>query len=276
MSTDQGRNKNVELLAVLVDPHSTQDAQNSNYRFLVDRSQVKYVTVEPGVLPPEDRIFAPVLIPLLPEFPPGEWNEGHVSTDKTTGEPVFSKLKKSNLPGIGDTWHDNTVDYLELEFQEQIRQTLHRVTHPDFPQPVLAKFAQFPWEIPYFAAETTSYQWIHDRGIGPRFLGHIHEAGRVIGFLLEELPHVRAAEPRDLALCQRSLQELHDLGIKHGDINKHNFLISNGRAVLIDFESAQRCEDEGQLGEEYRMLEGSLADMSGRGGEGWISDSDTD
>lgn len=271
-----GRNKNVELLAVLVDPQSVQDAQNGDYRFLVDRSHVKYVTVEPGVLPPEDRTFAPILIPLLPEFPPGDWNEGYVSTDKTTGEPVFSKLTKSNLPGIGDTWHDTTVDYLELEFQERIRQTLHRVTHPDFSQPILAKFAQFPWEIPYFAAETTSYQWIHGRGIGPRFLGHIHEAGRVIGFLLEELPHVRAAEPGDLALCQRSLQELHDLGIKHGDINKHNFLISNGRAVLIDFESAQRCEDEGQLGEEYRMLEGSLADMSGRGGEGWISDSDTD
>ena len=272
--TASRRNRNVELLAVLVVPDI--DTPNDHYRFLVDKKHVKYVTIARNILTPQERSEAHVLIPSLPEFPAGEWNKGHVSLDQTTGEPVFSNLRKSSLPGIGNAWHETTIDYTELKFEDEIRQTIYRARHPKFPKPVLAKFAQFSWEIPYFAAETTSYQWIHDRGIGPRFLGHIHEEGRIIGFVLEELLHVRTAEPKDLALCQRSLQELHDLGIKHGDINKHNFLISDERAVLIDFESTQKCEDEAQLREEYDMLEESLADTSGRGGVGMISDSDSD
>ncbi|CAM1509846.1 Fc.00g001810.m01.CDS01 [Cosmosporella sp. VM-42] len=269
---------NVELLAALVDFNDTDDADDGAYRFLVDGEEVKYVTIEPGVLPQDERTFAPVLIPLLPAFPPGDWNEGHVAKDRTTGEPIFSSTKKSDLPGIGNIWHDTNINHIELKTITPIRQTLHRVTHPLFPSPILAKFAQFPWEIPYFAAETTSYHWIHNRGIGPHFLGHIHEAGRVIGFLLEEIPGARTAEVGDLAACQRSLEKLHGLGVMHGDINKHNFLIKggDGEAVLIDFETAQKCEDRGVLDEEYRRLGEELADMSGRGGAGLASDSSSD
>lgn len=43
----------------------------------------------------------------------------------------------------------------------------------------------------YYAAETTAYEWIHGTGIGPAFLGHITEAGRVIGFLMEYIETMR-------------------------------------------------------------------------------------
>lgn len=62
-------NSHAQLLANLVDP---DDEEDSEYRFLVDQTHVKYVTVAPGVLPKSDRIFAPALIPLLPPFPPGD------------------------------------------------------------------------------------------------------------------------------------------------------------------------------------------------------------
>ncbi|KAH8679171.1 hypothetical protein BGZ61DRAFT_535596 [Ilyonectria robusta] len=267
-------NSNVELLAALVD---LDDADAGEYRFLVDGRHVKYVTVEPGALPKDDRTFAPVLIPLLPAFPAGDWNEGRVRKDERTGKLAFANLDKSRLPGIGNVWHGTKVDHLELKKVAGVRQTLHRVTHPRFDRPMLAKFAQFPWEIPYFAAETTSYEWIHNRGVGPEFLGHIHEDGRVIGFLLEEIPGVRTAEPGDLAACQRSLERLHALEIKHCDINKHNFLIrEDNEAVLIDFETAQKCADVEQLDAEYQSLQESLADTSGRGGAGMASDSSSD
>lgn len=110
---------------------------------------------------------------------------------------------------------------------------------------MLAKYAQFPWEVPFYAAETRAYGWVHGRGIGPEFLGHLTEAGSVTGFLMEYIDGARTAGPGDLAACQRSLAKLHSLGIRHGDINKHKFLAQDGEAVLVDFETAERTGDGG-------------------------------
>ncbi|KAF5010597.1 hypothetical protein FDECE_3263 [Fusarium decemcellulare] len=272
-------NSNIKLLAVLAD---SDESEKSEYRFLVDDAHVRYVTLDGGVVAPQDRTFEPVLLPQLPVFPDGDWNEGRVGKDEHTGKTCFCETRRSSLPGIGNIWHKTIINHLELSQLERVRQTLHRVTHPSFDRPVLAKFAQFPWEIPYFAAETTSYEWIHGRGIGPAFLGHIHENGRVIGFLLEEVPGARTAEPEDLAACQNSLRKLHELGILHGDINKHNFLIrggdgeDGGEAVLIDFETAHKCDDQDLLDAEYNDLQERLEDTSGRGGAGMASDSSSD
>lgn len=80
--------------------------------------------------------------------------------------------------------------------------------------------------------------------------------------------NAKAAGPEDLAACQRSRKKLHALGILHGDLNKHNFLVRGGEVVLVDFETAERTEDEGKLEREYRRLEASLGDPSTRGGVG--------
>lgn len=259
-------NSNVQLLANLVDP---DDEEDSEYRFLVDQRHIKYVTVAPGVLPKSDRTFAPALIPLLPPFPPGDWNEGHVYLDPTDpGRALFSRVAKNDLPGVEHVWHQTRIDLLQLKKVERVRQNIHLVTHPQFERPVLAKFAQFPWEMPYYTAETAAYEWIHSAGIGPAFLGHITEAGRVTGFLMEHIDNAKTAGPEDLAACQRSLKKLHALGILHGDINKHNFLVRGGEVVLVDFETAERTEDEEELEKEYRRLGASLGDPSTRGGPG--------
>ena len=52
------------------------------------------------------------------------------------------------------------------------------------------------------------------------------------------------------------------------DINKYNLIVREGKAVLIDFECAQRCDGKEELEAEYESLEDSLNDTSARDGVG--------
>ncbi|KAF2972704.1 hypothetical protein GQX73_g1006 [Xylaria multiplex] len=236
----------IQILTLLVD---SKDEDESEYRFLINGKDVKYVTVDPGVFPKDDRNFAPILEP-------------------STGRPVFSRTTNHVLPGVESTWHPTRIDHLELKKLDRLRQNIHLVTHPLFNRPVIVKFAEFPWQIPYYEAETTAYEWIDGAGVSPKFLGHLTEAGRVIGFILENIDGARTAGPEDLKACQAALTRLHSLDIKHGDINKHNFLVRDGKAVLVDFETARKSGDRGELEAEYLRLEESLRDPSYRGGVG--------
>ncbi len=96
---------------------------------------------------------------------------------------------------------------------DKLRFNVYEASTPQFDQPIVVKFAQFPFEIPYLDSETSAYQWIQNHQIGPRFLGHLTEEGRVIGFAMERI----TSTPEDLALCQQTLSKSHRLGIKHGD-----------------------------------------------------------
>ncbi|KAI0183150.1 hypothetical protein EV127DRAFT_465155 [Xylaria flabelliformis] len=221
-------NTNPENLATLVDFY---DVKEGEYRVLVDGKHVKYLTVDP------------VLIEILLPFPPGDWNEGHISKHLHTGHPFFSRTTKSDLPGVKNLWHHTQIDHLELK-------QLDRITHPLFESPVIAKFIKFPWQTPYFEAETTAYD----------FLG--------IGLIIENVDGARAAEVADLPAFRSALAKLHSLGIVHGDINKHNFLMHNGKATLIDFESARKSGNEVEFESEFQGLEHLLSDTSGRGGVG--------
>ena len=166
-----------------------------------------------------------------------------------------------------DKWHSTVIDYLELTKVDSMRPNVYQVTHPCFGTTiVLAKFAEFPWKIPFFEAETTAYSWLDGTGVGPKFLGHITEEGRIIGFLIEYFGDARSATAQDLAVCEQALRELHELNVMHGDINKYNFLIRDGGAVLIDFERAEKCDDKAELELELAALSGSLSDPSYRGG----------
>lgn len=55
------------------------------------------------------------------------------------------------------------------------------------------------------------------------------------------------------------------MGIKHGDINKHNFLVQDDRVFLLDLETAEKCASLGDLEAEYRQLGESLQNPSLRG-----------
>jgi predicted Ser/Thr protein kinase len=251
----------IEVLQCSVDP-----SDESEFRILIDGKFVKYLTIDGGLYNVDDMCFAPSLISIIPPLPPGDWNTGRISRNGADGQPHFAEVTKVQLPGISPLWHPLRIDHLELCMGRKLRSNVYEATTPHFDLPIVVKFARFPFEIPYLNSETSAYQWIQNHQIGPQFLAHLTEEGRVIGFAMERIINCRHARPDDLALCQQALSKLHRLSIKHGDINKHNFLIHDDRATLIDFDAALRCDNAKVLEEEFRGLEKELSDTSGRGG----------
>lgn len=102
-------------------------------------------------------------------------------------------------------------------------------------------------------------------GLAPRFLGHIHENGRIIGFLLEKMEG-RFASFQDLRTCETALGKLHELGFKHGDVNRYNFLITEDGVKLLDFECLLENASPESMRKELESLRAELVDESGRGG----------
>lgn len=262
---------NIRILQASVDPGE----EPSEFRALVDNKFVKYITIDAGLYGCEDMCFAPSLISLLPLLPPGDWNQGHISRDPQTGDAHFSSVSRQHLPGITTAWHPTRVDHLELREERKLRSNVYEVTCPARfgPGTLVAKLARFEWEIPQLEAETTAYRWIEGQRIGPAFLGHLTEEGRVIGFLVARVAAAAASDcrhagsaPEDFALCRAVLSRLHGLGIRHGDVNRHNFLIHDGEATLIDFDCASRPAGAEELEAELQGLRDQLRDTSGRGG----------
>ena len=272
MNASKSNNANVQLLACLVEPQDAIDPDDSHYRFLVDGNYVKYVTTAPGTLAGEeiDWTFGPILLSeLLPPFPPGNWNKGHVAKDPETGEAAFIETETVSLAGVKNLWHPVKLNELDFAYKH-VRQRVRISTHPELNdgKPVLIKLAVWPWEIASIETETTAYECIRDWDIGPRFLGHLTEGkdGRVVGFVAEWVQDARPAGPGDLESCRKALERLHELGIKLGDTNKHNFLVREGHdVVLVDFETAKKCSPQ-ELKDEMDALQESLEDPSFRGG----------
>ncbi|KAF5965526.1 hypothetical protein FBULB1_12173 [Fusarium bulbicola] len=219
------------------------------------------------------RAFEPVLVGnLFPQFPPGDWNNGHVARDPATGEPSFVKTEIAQFPGVQNCWHPLRFNELDFTRQDRLRQRVHVSTHPgaNTGKPVLVKFAVWPWEVRYAEAETTAYEWLQNIKIVPKFLGHVTEGkdGRVIGFVTEFIEGARPAEPRDLEGCEKALKKLHELGIKMGDTNKFNFLVRDGHDVIIaDLEASEQGCSQDELQEEMKGLKACLENMSFPGGQ---------
>jgi hypothetical protein len=111
------------------------------------------------------------------------------------------------------------------------------------------KFARFPWELQCYESGTRIYERIDGQAIGPLFLGHLTEEGRVIGLVIEYIKYARHARPRCCGGLSKCIKEAASARpFTHGDVNRHNFLVreADGRktVTLIDFESASDCTDD--------------------------------
>nr|RBQ95325.1 hypothetical protein FVER53263_21046 [Fusarium verticillioides] len=246
--TNLQKNSNVRLLECSID---RDEIRRSFYRFLVDGSLIKYVITAPGTFlcDHKDRTLDPILLgTLFPQFPPGDWNNGHVARDPATGEPSFVKTETVEFPEVQTCWHPLRFNELDLTRQQRLRQGVHVSTHPDV---------------------NAAYEWLQNIEVVPKFLGHVTEGkdGRVIGFVSEFVEGARPAESRDIEGCEKALKKLHELSIKMGDTNKFNFLVRDGRDVMIaDLEAAEQgCSQEG-LEEEMKGLKACLEDTSFLGG----------
>lgn len=114
--------------------------------------------------------------------------------------------------------------------------------------------------------EREAYRWIESRDIGPRLLGHLAEEGSFNGFIMGENHGCSLYHVKDHTLCEEALSKLHSLGILHGHVNKHNILIKDNRAILVDFGFARKSQDESACRKEMESLRGALADEFSRGG----------
>ncbi|KPM36039.1 hypothetical protein AK830_g10545 [Neonectria ditissima] len=260
---------------------SLAGTDNSYFRILTGPS-VKYITVKPGALDADSLMDMPLdfqnILPPLP-YAENHWNSACVSRNAATGD-LECKLSNKDLPGVQNIWHSKIINFLDIEKTQQLgllaqeciwkQDTTTKPSERDdkYQQNhMIAKIARFPWEIQYIEAETEIYKLMENRGIAPQFLGHIHEGGRVIGFLLEKVEG-RPAGEGDLNTCQQTLGRLHDLKILHGDCNRYNFVVcSDDKAILLDFETAKMEMNTEMLKEEMNTIEKRLSEDTdfGRG-----------
>ncbi|KAF8079135.1 hypothetical protein FPV67DRAFT_98519 [Lyophyllum atratum] len=256
-------------MEVLSQDISTDDSTESEIRVRIG-DQIKYIVVEPGAMTCDILSFPPDFISHMPILPGGDWTCACVF-----GTPGNLAVEVSNatLAGVQGKWHPNVVDVQHFTPLSRFKARVHEVQLAS--KIVVAKIARFEFEIPRVEQETAAYQAIAGHGIGPTFIGHLAEHGRVMGFLIEKLEG-RRADITDLEACQHAVRQLHSLGIVHGDLNRHNFVVSpTGGVTLLDFENATLNGSQEAMNSEYAQLSEQLQEDSGRGG-GWLPDSDSE
>ncbi|KAH9996181.1 alpha-galactosidase A [Xylariaceae sp. FL0662B] len=260
------------ILSMEVDV-DVEDAFESEYRLRIG-NQVKYLVVSPRTFDSDTLSFPLGSLPRLPYNE--EWTVARISRDQVSGE-LKNSISNRPLASVKRQWHPTRVDCLELEKTKQLtvmafeavfsHSTLPPIALPTSPPAtVIAKIARFEWELPRVEQETRAYQLLEGSGLVPRFLAHVHENGRIVGFLLEKVDG-RSALIEDLSVCEAALGELHKRGLVHGDVNRYNFLVTEDGtgAKLIDFEHLRENASPESMREEMEKLRAELVDESGRG-----------
>ncbi|KAJ4325700.1 hypothetical protein N0V94_000459 [Neodidymelliopsis sp. IMI 364377] len=262
------------MLSMEVDDDNEND---SEYRIRIGNS-VKYLKIAAATF---DRDTLSIPLASLPSLPYSNdnWTVAHISRDTESGE-LKTSLSEQELADVQNVWHSTQIDVLDLDRVERLTVTAFEAvirgttvssskltTASPFRSRMVAKIARFEWEIPPVERETRAYQLLQqkDPELAPQFLGHIREGDRVIGFLLEKLEGRRNAVVRDLHDCEMALGRFHNLGLLHGDVNRHNFLVNNDGVKLIDFEHFQENATEVLRISEMQSLRAELDDRSGRG-----------
>lgn len=253
------------------------DSFESEYRLQIG-TKVKYLIISPRTFDRDTLSFPIQSLPYLPYDE--EWTVAHLSRDENNGG-LKTLLLNRKLAGVGCQWHATRVNCLDLKRTVQLTaRTFEAVldsglaTTFRLPTTVIAKIARFEWEIPHIERETRAYQLLQGSGLAPHFLGHIHENGRIMGFLTEKIEG-RSASIDELSLCKTTLRKLHDLGHLHGDVNRYNFLVTNEDVKLIDFEHLVENASPESMHEEMESVQRELLNESGRGG-GFIFNGDLD
>lgn len=253
-----------------------EDLFQSEYRVRIGH-QVKYIIISPKTFDRDTLSFPIESLPSLPWC--DEWTVAHISRDETSGD-LRTSIANKPLAGVKCQWHHAVFDCLALKRVKVLTgAAFEAVLHPilpitfQMPATVIAKIARFEWEIPRIERETRAYQLLENSGLTPRFLGHIHENGRIMGFLLEKIEG-RPASIQDLDICEAALGKLHKLGFLHGDVNRYNFLVVEGGVTILDFERLQEKASWESMHKELGSLRLQLTEDSGLGG-GFIFQGDS-
>ena len=232
------------------------------YRFSCG-GDVFYVEAhENSILKDDEYGFPPGIRRLLsPRPPPCNWAD---IKDGDHGEWSVKELK-----GVQQCWHDKRIDLRELEPIKYLNENVCECVYQS--KPTVAKIARFEFEIQYIERETLAYRIIDGRNIGPRFLGHLTENGRVMGILLEYISARSGLSSNNLKVCLNALRKLHELKILLNDTNKFNFLVSidGQRALICDFANCKLDVDDERLECELDDLVKSLEDDYSMSDDDW-------
>ncbi|KAI8626218.1 hypothetical protein F5Y19DRAFT_230029 [Xylariaceae sp. FL1651] len=230
------------------------------------RAAVKYLTAGPDVNQLKGtRLsrYSRTKIIHMPVLPEGGWNCADIGLAAGTKELTVTSVSCADLPGVANTWHPSTFEYVDLvastltsplkPASRNTNSTTDRfrlVESPLLNSPGhlgLMKIANFPVEIPAIEMETQIYKHMAGLIIVPEFLGHVVENGRVIGFVTPALLDARpASEERPLTAetqraCHSALELLHKAGVVHGDARYANCMLRphDGIAFWMNFEHAR-------------------------------------
>lgn len=241
------------------------DSVESEYRLRIGK-QVKYLTIAPGTFDRDTLSFPSSSLPPLPKDT--EWTMACISRGQESRD-LRAILSNRALAGVKCSWHQTRNDCLELQRTAQLTSTAYEATlhsdllagRPSTPVTVVVKAARFEWEVARIGRETRAYQLLGGTGVASRFLAHVHENGRIMGFLLEKVEG-RSASIQDLKVCEGALGRLHELGLVHGDVKWCNFLVQEKGAQLIDFECTRESVDGDLMCKELETLRTELVDES--------------
>ncbi|KAF4976656.1 hypothetical protein FZEAL_6718 [Fusarium zealandicum] len=247
------------------------------YRILrKNPERVVYVNLEHlDLIPEESRTYGPDVIRELSKLP--EWNNGWktltISKENTGIRSQRDIFEPHALPQA--QVHD-LYERFNILTLEEVQSVKSRVSHfQNQDTQYFLKIARFGFEMPSLAKEAEVYDILTREAstLAPRLLGYAYEpeleddriTGRVIGLVLEAVSG-RHPGISDLGTCQEALQQLHGLGIIHGDINKYNIFLTKDGAKFIDFEeSGISSVDESKKAKEMQSLYERLLDESGTG-----------
>ncbi|OOF98072.1 hypothetical protein ASPCADRAFT_3139 [Aspergillus carbonarius ITEM 5010] len=226
----------LETKPEILSKHAMRVTGGTMYRVKID-DQLKYVCVLP-------RTFHESETMAIPSF---EDNEGANMVRLWRGEDGNLQYEFQIWPGLPQKrlWHPDQFDWFDLHEVERITENVSVVTTAADSRTCIAKVKVV--EVQLIEFETMIYRLFKDTGLTPTFLGHIYEADRVIGFLLEKVeenPPLRI----DFEACKKALQRLHEYKLCLGDVTKDNFLVqSDGTVKLIGFAQCETCLDSSKI-----------------------------
>jgi len=246
------------------------DLEDNEYLYRIRRGKrVVYVWVlHADIIPLDDRTDGSRILSNLHDIP--KWNEQWKTLTVTKSHNGVECAINKFLPHALNyrtilTRSDRRYNLLDLELRDRISDRVSRVLV--YNRVCVLKIARFKHELVALEREIRAYCALmnHKFTLAPEFIGYAYEEeeDRVIGFLMEEI-HGRHPDIRDLRTCQSTVQQLHSIGIIHGDLNRHNIIITGDEARLIDFE-ASTLQKEGhhiEARDELQKLIENLLDSS--------------
>lgn len=213
-------------------------------------------------------------------FASGHWNMAKVSFVKEveedhgeTIESVWANVydrRRTTLPELDprSIWTGKPlleyvklrVTHLNLEFNPiySISDRIRVVTHPDI-NDGKTELAMKIWPSPMciqlpIETEMMAYRACDGMDITPKFVGHVAEKGRVIGFLTEYIQGSHKPKDDEKELCRKVLERFHQLTGWHrctSANHRRNFIIKDGKAYMVDLGAAHTPATVAMLGSEW-------------------------